>query len=226
MPRCLVTAAPPQESRRSVVIDGSRCLHRGSVGRADRKADVMTTSIPQPRTPFTQAKQRVALRLHLSEPTEGSTTDGWWWPQSRDLAIELADLIDHFPEHLGDVHRVVFSRPDWDTAPHRVRVARGLVKVGSYPRDDSHQVWLSMSTEKLIRLSVQDPEGHVGPRHVHDLRGPRAPAPTDAGTRRSCTPNRTARPRRSTGPTRAARGGRHIGSPRPTDPRTSSWLTC
>ena len=141
----------------------------------------MTTSIPQPRTPFTQAKQRVALRLHLSEPTEGSTTDGWWWPQSRDLAIELADLVDHFPEHLGVVHRVVFSRPDWDTAPHRVRVARGLVKVGSYPRDDSHQVWLSMSTEKLIRLSVQDPEHGPTPTATTLHAVPEPPPRTDAG---------------------------------------------
>lgn len=141
----------------------------------------MTTSIPQPRTPSTQTKQRVALRLHLSEPTEGSTADGWWWPQSRDLAIELADLVDHFPKQLGDVHRVVFSRPDWDTAPHRVRVARGLVKVGSYPRDDSHQVWLSMSTEQLIRLSVRAPEHGSTPTATALHTVPEPPPRTDAG---------------------------------------------
>ena len=126
----------------------------------------MTTSIPQPRSPYTQTEQRVGLRLHLSDSNERTDVDGSWWPQSRDLAIELADLVDHFPEQLGEVHRVVFSRPDWDTTPHRVRVARGMVKVGSYPRDDFHQVWLSMSTGQLIRLSVRTPE-----------RGP-APAPT------------------------------------------------
>jgi hypothetical protein len=96
--------------------------------------------------------------------------DGSWWPQSRDLAVELADLVDNFPKQLGEVHRVVFSRPDWDTAPHRVRVARGLVKVGSYPRDDFHQVWLSMSTGQLIRLSVRAPE-----------HGPASSPLTDAG---------------------------------------------
>ena len=139
----------------------------------------MMTSIPQPRTPSTQAKQRVALRLHLSDPTERSAVDGSWWPQSRDLALELADLVDHFPRQLGEVHRVVFSRPDWDTAPHRVRVARGLVKVGSYPRDDSHQVWLTMSTGQLIRLCVQAPEHGPAPTPT-----PPAPEPqprTDAG---------------------------------------------
>ena len=142
----------------------------------------MTTSIPQPRTPYTQAKQRFALRLHLSDPNERSAVDGSWWPQSRDLAVELADLVDHFPEQLGEVHRVVFSRPDWDTAPHRVRVARGLVKVGSYPRDDSHQVWLTMSTGQLIRLSVQTPEPGPAPMptatNLHTV--PEPPPRTDA----------------------------------------------
>lgn len=139
----------------------------------------MTTSIPQPRTPYTQAKQRVPLRLHLSDPSERSAVDGSWWPQSRDLAVELADLVDHFPEQLGEVHRVVFSRPDWDTAPHRVRVARGLVKVGSYPRDDSHQVWLTMSTGQLIRLSVPTPE--------------HGPTPTAAATNSHTVPERPLR---------------------------------
>ena len=149
----------------------------------------MTTSIPQPRTPNTQAKQRVALRLHLPDPTDRSAVDGSWWPQSRDLAVELADLVDHFPRQLGEVHRAVFSRPDWDTAPHRVRVTHGLVKVGSYPRDDSHQLWLMMSTGQLIRLSVRTPENGPTPTptptptatatNSHTV--PEPPPPTDAG---------------------------------------------
>jgi len=75
----------------------------------------------------------------------------------------LADLVDNFPVTLGRVHRVVFSRPDWDTAPHRVRVARGQIKVGSYPHSDTHQVWLSMSTNTMIRLSVTAADGSAQP---------------------------------------------------------------
>ena len=130
----------------------------------------MTTSIPQPRTPYTQSTRRVALRLHLSDPPERGAVDGTWWPQSRDLTVELPDLVDHFPQGRGVVQRVVFSRPDWDNELRRVRVAHGQVKVGSYPHNDNHQVWLSMSTHELIRLSVHAhqplaaPSNHVAPK--------------------------------------------------------------
>jgi hypothetical protein len=62
--------------------------------------------------PPTSAADRVPLRLQLDQPTGGGALDGSWWPQSRDLSLELADLVDNFPSALGEVHRVVISRPD------------------------------------------------------------------------------------------------------------------
>lgn len=121
-----------------------------------------TPTHPFPST-LVSPDDRIPLRLHLERTMGDGALDGSWWPQSRDLAVELADLVDHFPTEHGRVQRVVFSRPDWDTAPHRVRVARGLVKVGSYPRDDTRQVWLSMSTHVLIRLAVRASEDSVAP---------------------------------------------------------------
>jgi hypothetical protein len=123
----------------------------------------MTTSIPQPPKRPEAENERLPLRLHLSDPPARGALDGSWWPQSRDLTVELPDLIDHFPKARGAVQRVVVSRPDWDNELHRVRVAHGQVKVGSYPQDDTHQVWLSMSTQELIRLSVQAPEDSTAP---------------------------------------------------------------
>jgi hypothetical protein len=75
---------------------------------------------------------------------------------------------------------VVFSRPDWDSTPHRVRAGRGPVKVGSYPRDDTHQVWLSMSTSELIRLSVRAPEHTTAPSGPTGPVDPRATVTADA----------------------------------------------
>lgn len=122
-----------------------------------------TPTHPLPSAPA-PAVDRLPLRLELNQTMGDGALDGTWWPQSRNLALELADLVDNFPIALGEIHRVVFSRPDWDTAPHRVRVARGLVKVGSYPREDNHQVWLSMSTHGMVRLSVTAPDGFPATR--------------------------------------------------------------
>jgi hypothetical protein len=102
------------------------------------------------------------VRLALSPRPGKATLDGAWWPQSRDLACELADLVDHFPAERGRVQRVLYSRPDRDTQPHRVAVARGLMKVGSYPDDDTHLMMLRMSTRTDLRLLVVPPEHPTG----------------------------------------------------------------
>jgi hypothetical protein len=82
---------------------------------------------------------------------------GTWWPQSRDLAVELADLVDHFPLELGRISRALFSPPDWNPAPRKIRAAHGYVKVGSFPRDDTHLMRLTMSDRTVLRLLVVPP---------------------------------------------------------------------
>jgi hypothetical protein len=130
------------------------------------------------------AAERVPLRLRLNQTMGGGALDGSWWPQSRDLSLELADLVDNLPVELGEIHRVVFSRPDWDTAPHRVRVARGLLKVGSYPREDNHQVWLRTSTRRIMRLAVTAPESSPPPGSATRVAAPSQSSPgTDADER-------------------------------------------
>jgi hypothetical protein len=86
--------------------------------------------------------------------------DGGWWPQSRDLQVEAADLVDHFPVEAGRINRLLFSRPDWDDGViegrglRRIQAARGPVKVGSFPSDDTHQMVLTMASGRLLRLLV------------------------------------------------------------------------
>src|SRR3954451_17195981 len=104
----------------------------------------MTTSNQDPPITGKLAHARVPLRLVMSDPTEPGALDGAWWPQSRDPTVEFPDLIYHFRKLHGYAHLVLFSRPDCDSTPHRVRAGRGPVKVGSCPRDATHQVWLSM----------------------------------------------------------------------------------
>ncbi|HVK28608.1 MAG TPA: DUF5994 family protein [Nocardioides sp.] len=115
----------------------------------------MTTSnIPIPPS---APGARLPLRVHLADPDPRNALDGGWWPQSRDLAVELADLVDHFPKDRGRVARALFSPPDWDPSPRRVPVARGYVKVGSFPGDDTHLMTVTLTDRSRLRILVIPP---------------------------------------------------------------------
>jgi hypothetical protein len=101
---------------------------------------------------------RTPLRLRMTGHPGRSRLDGGWWPQCRDLAVELSDLVDNFPSDRGRIVRVIFSPPDWDTSPRRVPVASGHVEIDSSARDNSHVVVLEMSDESLVRLLVVPPD--------------------------------------------------------------------
>ncbi len=107
---------------------------------------------------------RDLLRLQLSRSPGQGTLDGGWWPQSRDIEVELADLVDHLPAVIGRVDRALYSRPDWDTQPHSVPVARGRLKTGSFPSDDTHVIVLSLSSGTHLRLLVVPPDHPLGDR--------------------------------------------------------------
>ncbi len=109
--------------------------------------------LPEPRQP---------VRMQLSESPGRAALDGGWWPQTREIDLELADLVDHFPAVLGRVYRVLYSSPDWNTQPRSVPVARGRIKAGSFPRDDTHLLVLRMSTRISLRLLVVPPDHSSG----------------------------------------------------------------
>lgn len=102
------------------------------------------------------------LRLRLSASPGEATLDGGWWPHSRDIDVELADLVDGLPVDVGRVNRALYSRPDWDTRPHSVRVLQGRLKTGSFPGDNTHVIVLSMSTGLRLTLLVVPPDQALG----------------------------------------------------------------
>lgn len=160
----------------------------------------MTT--PSTSTPSTTSlagvPRRRPLRLRMGRTMGVDRLDGAWWPQSRDLAVELADLVDHFPAECGRVVRALFSPPDWDPVPRRVPVSTGYVKVGSFPRDDTHVIELKTSDRTVLHVLVVPPwvrrgSGSRGsPRrrdarqHAHGVRGAGARHRTPG--HRSCWP--------------------------------------
>ncbi|WP_243057806.1 DUF5994 family protein [Nocardioides sp. SR21] len=101
------------------------------------------------------------MRLRLADDPPLGAPDGAWWPRSRDLQDEAADLVDHFPDSAGHIYRLLFSRPDWDHSTNadgggvrKIAAARGPVKVGSFPSDDTHLMILTMSSGRHLRLAV------------------------------------------------------------------------
>lgn len=102
--------------------------------------------------------RRAPLRLRMSNHVGRDHLDGGWWPQSRELDVELADLVDHFPLRFSRIVRARYSRPDWEPARRRLRVADGSVKVGSHARSDTHVIRLKTHDRTVLRLLVVPPE--------------------------------------------------------------------
>ena len=117
----------------------------------------MSTSNDPVLVPEIASPGRAPLRLRLADHPGSGHLDGGWWPYSRDLTVELADLVDHFPPRSGRIVRALISPPDWDPAPRRIPVARGYVKVGSFPRDDTHVILLTTSDRTMLRVLVAPP---------------------------------------------------------------------
>jgi Family of unknown function (DUF5994) len=115
-----------------------------------------TTDLPVSPGQDSVAPERVPLRMRMAGGRP-SALDGAWWPQTRNLQVELADLVDHFPPDIGRIDRAVFSPPDWLPAARRIKVARGFIKVGSFPRDDTHVVLLRMATGEVLTVLVVPP---------------------------------------------------------------------
>lgn len=122
----------------------------------------MSTSavIPQPAPAHTTGPR--PLRVRMDNGFTSGPLDGAWWPRSRDLHTEVADLVDHFPPHSGQIARLLFTRPDWNGqsvshSDHKVLCARGPVNVGSFPHDDTHRVVLVLQSHERLTLLVIPP---------------------------------------------------------------------
>ena len=105
---------------------------------------------------------RPELRLQLAARPYQGPLGGAWWPRSRDLAVELAQLIEEFPPYAGRLRRIAFCPADWDDAHARssqswsrfVTTARGRLPVAPSPHDDGHVVVLVMGRYGEHRLPL------------------------------------------------------------------------
>lgn len=102
----------------------------------------------------TSASTRVPLRLRLADPDRPQALDGGWWPQSDNLGVEMADLVNGFPADRARIVRALYSPPDWEDAPKRVTTARGYIETAAFPRDFSPVMILTTSDREKLCLLV------------------------------------------------------------------------
>ena len=98
-------------------------------------------------------RPRVAVRLRVADQPSRDRLDGGWWPQSRDLGVELADLVDHFPAEHGRVVRVLYSPRDWEPAAPTPENSFGALEVTAR-RGSHHLVQLETSTGRVMEVLV------------------------------------------------------------------------
>lgn len=117
-----------------------------------------TRSFPVLPTPGGSASTpvRVPLRLRMARNAGANRLDGGWWPQGRDLATELTDLVDHFPLDGGRVIAARISAADWDPVPGGVPGAVGAVGVALLG-DDAHVIELTTADLTVLRVLVVPP---------------------------------------------------------------------
>ena len=106
------------------------------------------------------APARATLRLLLNPALSTGRLDGAWWPQSRDLAVEFADLADNFPDRFGRIVNLAYAKSRWDPAPTWVRVGRGrLVRTRTFwGTADPDRVLLRLTDHRSLDLMVVPPE--------------------------------------------------------------------
>jgi len=117
----------------------------------------MTTSNGRIQPSDSDPPRRGPLRLSLAAGAGRNRLDGAWWPRTRDLVVELADLVDHFPEGTARIVGASCSTADWDRPPRRVAVAGGHVQVGALPHDDLHLTRLTLADRTVLQVLVVPP---------------------------------------------------------------------
>jgi hypothetical protein len=104
------------------------------------------------------ATHTTATRFALRPVFERRLTDGAWWPENRRSSDQLGLLFAAWPPGAGRIARVLYSPPDWDDHPRSVGVPGGRVKTGSFPRDDTHQLTLSLLDGHRRSITVIPPD--------------------------------------------------------------------
>lgn len=124
------------------------------------------TSVPHVEQP---AVDRGPPRLSLKpiEPISGYV-DGGWWPHSRDLAVEVAELVTGLESRLGPIRQVAYPLDAWEPTPRRVEIdvgveGRRVVMLVGFASQDPRVLLVTDASAWTLSLLVVPPETAAGP---------------------------------------------------------------
>lgn len=84
--------------------------------------------------------------------------DGAWWPRSRDLAAELADVAADLADRMGRIERVAYALSAWNAAPRRVELKGFRVRLEGFTYQDRNLIHVTGANGGRISLLVIPPE--------------------------------------------------------------------
>lgn len=140
--------------------------------------------------------RRLRLRLKPKAPITGFV-DGAWWPRTRDLPAELAELLGVLAVRLGPVERVAYHLGEWDPPSRTIIIGGSPVRLAGYRAQHPGTVDVLAARHRLTLLVVPPetapPVAHRALRAAAQpgnaepiadlLAGPVAPRPVGLGLR-------------------------------------------
>jgi hypothetical protein len=103
---------------------------------------------------------RVSLRDDAGSGT--GAFDGAWFPRSRDLAVQVPELIAELDRRGVRVERFTYPLDVWDPAPRKLALPGRTVRTGGFRSMDPHIVCLSWAGgARRADLLVVPPETDV-----------------------------------------------------------------
>ena len=109
---------------------------------------------------------RAGIDVRVSFRDDGgcddSAFDGAWWPRSRDLAVEVPELIAELERRSVRIERFTYSLGAWLPAPRKVVVNGRVVRTGGFRSMDPQVVCLTWhGGQRRADLLVVPPETDV-----------------------------------------------------------------
>ena len=95
---------------------------------------------------------RVSLRDDAG--SGNAAFDGAWFPRSRDLAVEVPELIAELDRRGVRVERFTYALDAWDPAPRKLVVLGRTVRTGGFRSMDPHIACLTWANRRADLLVV------------------------------------------------------------------------